>query len=82
MRAGSDQRVYLEPLNGAQAAEANSADDCQNPKFGDRAVRVDGLGRGSDVCLRTNQGRRSHVFFTEEVEPDSKGISIYYVTRK
>lgn len=82
VKAGPDQRVYLEPLNGAQVAEANSVDDCQNPKFGDHAVRVDGLGPGSDVCLRTSKGQRSHVFFTGEIEPDSKQVSILYVTRK
>ena len=79
----SDKHVYLEPRNGARLAEPNSTEaDCRGAVFLDRRIRIDGLGPGSDLCLRSNEGRISHIFFTGEVQPDSKQIAIYYVTRK
>jgi hypothetical protein len=44
-------------------------------------VRIDGLGPGSDVCLRTNSGAGSQIFFTGEVESGSEELRIYFVTR-
>jgi hypothetical protein len=83
LNVGSDKHVYLEPRNGARLAEPNSAAaDCRGAVFLSHRVRVDGLGRGSDLCLRSNGGRYSHVFFTDEVQPDSTQIAICYVTWK
>ena len=82
-RAGPDQHIYLEPRNGVRLTEPNSADtDCRHGVYRNQAVRVDGLGRGSDLCLISNAGRYSHVFFMAEIEPDAGEVSIYYMTRK
>jgi hypothetical protein len=79
----SDNHIYLEPRNGARLAEPNSGDaNCGGAVLLTHRVRVDGLGPGSDLCLRGNSGRYSHIFFNGEVQPDSKEIVIYHVTRK
>ena len=81
--AKTDGQVYLEPLNGARLAEPNSAGiNCEGAAPGTREVRVDGLGMGSDVCLRTNKGRYSHLFFTDDILPGRDETKVYFVTRK
>lgn len=79
----SDNHVYLEPRNGARLAMPDSTEgECRIAVFLERRVRIDGLGPGSDLCIRSNKGRYSHVFFTSEVQPDSRQITIHYVTRR
>jgi len=83
VEAGAGERIYLEPRNGAQLAEPNSARaDCSGAALLDRRVRVDGLGPGSDVCIRSNSGRHAHLFLVTEVQPDSKEIGFHYVIWK
>ena len=75
--------VYLESRNGAWLSEPDSAGvDCAGALFDKHNVRVDGLGSGSDLCVRTNRGHVSHIFFTGEVEPGINGTTIYYSTSK
>ena len=79
-RAG---QILLEPRNGAKLAEPNSGEtDCRDAVYENRHIRIEGLGRGSDFCLRMNEGRVSRVFFTAEVQPASQEIAIYHVTWK
>jgi hypothetical protein len=83
LRAAHGPHLYLEPRKGAQLAEPNSAEtDCSDAVYQHQHIRIDGLGPGSDFCLRTNEGRVSRVSFTAEVQPDSQEIAIYYVTWK
>jgi len=78
----ADHEIYLEPRNGARLAEPNAIEaDCRNAVFLTRPVRIDGLGPGSDVCVRTNQGRISQMFLKTEIGPDSERIALHYVTR-
>jgi len=82
VRSEPGHRIYIEPRNRARVAEPNSAAaDCTGAVFLTQAVRIDGLGAGSDLCLRTGAGHTAHIFFTAEIRPDSP-IQIYYVTRK
>jgi hypothetical protein len=83
LRAAYGRHLYLEPRKGARLAEPNSAEaDCSDAVYLHHHIRIDGLGPGSDFCLRTNEGRVSRVFFTAEVQPDSQEIALYYVTWK
>ncbi len=82
-RAAADGRLYLEPRNGARLAEPNSAHaSCRGAVFGGGSVRIDGLGMGSDVCLRSSEGRVSQIFFTAEMRSGDERIAIHYVTWK
>ncbi|MCU1259771.1 MAG: hypothetical protein JWO80_2656 [Bryobacterales bacterium] len=83
LHVGSDHHLYLEPQNSARLAEPNSAEaDCGGAIFLDRSIRVNGLGPGSDLCVRSSEGRYAHIFFTGEVQPDSRQIEVYYVTTR
>jgi hypothetical protein len=74
--------LYLTPLNGARIAQIGETDsNCGRGKYQRQAVRVDGLGPGSDICVITNGGSRSHLFITEEISATSAELKIYYVTR-
>jgi hypothetical protein len=55
---------------------------CRDVKPNETRIRVDGLGRGDDVCVQTHDGLRSHVFFATDVEPTSQSIRLWYVTRR
>ena len=78
-----DARIFLKPLNGAAVSAPNSSKtDCSDAKFSDVKVRVDGLGPGYDMCVRTHEGHPSHVFLVNDVGPTSSEISLWQVTRK
>jgi hypothetical protein len=74
--------VYLSPLNGATVSTPNPPRvDCGDANLGNADVRIDGLGPGDDLCVRTHDGRLSHVFLVDDVERTSLQISLYHVTR-
>lgn len=76
-------RIFLTPLNGATVSAPNSSrTDCSDAKFGDVKIRVDGLGPGYDICVRTHEGHPSHIFLVNDVGPTSSEISFWHVTRK
>jgi hypothetical protein len=78
-----DMGIYLTPLNTARIAETGAADsECGRGKYERHPVRIDGLGSGSDICVLTRTGVRSHLFITGEVVAASEDVRIYYVTRK
>jgi hypothetical protein len=70
-----DNRLFVEPRNGASFV------DCTDAKRCEQRVRIDGFGRGSVLCVRTGEGRNSQAFFLREVRPGSE-IAMQYVTRK
>jgi hypothetical protein len=72
----------LKPLNGARISQLGEADsNCGHARYQREAVRIDGLGPGSDLCVRTNGGARSQIFITGEVQPGSEELRLYFVTR-
>jgi hypothetical protein len=46
------------------------------------AIPIDGLGPGDTSCVQTGGGLSSHIFFVDDVEPDSESIRFWHVTRK
>lgn len=75
--------IYLSPINGAASSAPNSSRvDCSDAKFSESRVRLDGLGPGYDICVRTHDRRFSHVFLEDDVEPGSSEIRLYFVTPK
>ena len=75
---GEGTSLYLRPLDGTQITPLNSSDGL----YADEGIRMDGLGPGNDFWIRTAGGRvYSHVFTTDEVEPDSTEIKLWYVNR-
>jgi hypothetical protein len=75
--------LYLMPLNQARIAQLGAADaNCAHGKYERQPVRIDGLGPGADICVVTNRGDYSHLFFTGEVIAASGEVSFYYVTRR
>jgi hypothetical protein len=79
----SDAGIYLAPVNGTAMSALNpSRQDCSGGNQKPDRIRLDGLGPGNDLCVRTRDGRMSHVFLVNDVEPDSLEIQLWYVTRK
>jgi Carboxypeptidase regulatory-like domain len=72
--------VYLTPGNGASISPPNPDKGCEEAKYDKTPVRIDGLGAGSDLCVRTSDGRSSHVFITSEVTADPI-LKLWHVTR-
>jgi hypothetical protein len=83
-----DTRIYFTPSNGAAISAPNSSKtDCSDAKFSKANLRVDNLGPGYDICVRTHEGLRSHIFFVDdfinaEGEPTSSQIRFWQVTRR
>jgi hypothetical protein len=75
--------LYLVAMNGATLSKPDAAtSDCSGVTFGTKRIQVIGFGHGVDVCVRTNRGSVSHVFFTEDIENNSSTVALWYVTRK
>jgi hypothetical protein len=76
-------RIYLQPINGAgMYAPGYPYDGCKNDSRSDARVRIDGFGRGLDVCVRTRDHRVSHVYVLGEVGADSTEVRIWLTTTK
>lgn len=74
---------YLSGVNGAAlSAPYPSTLDRSGATYGTDRIAVAGLGRGVDFCVRTERGFISHVFFTEDIENDSRTVGLWYVTRR
>jgi hypothetical protein len=75
--------LLLVATNSAALSLPNAADAvCGDAKYTENRIRVEGLGRGVDFCVRANQGAMSHVFFTDDVQADATEIRLWHVTRK
>jgi hypothetical protein len=74
--------VYLAAINGAALSTVNpSTADCHDVHPSEAKVRINGLGRGDEICVYTHDRKSSHVFFTEEVALGSKEVLIWQITR-
>ena len=73
---GDRDGIYLVPRNGAAVSAMNS-----EARFGEPRLRLDGLGPGFDLWLRTRRGHVSHIFLTDDIEPTTKEVTLWYVTR-
>ncbi|MCX6902848.1 MAG: carboxypeptidase-like regulatory domain-containing protein [Verrucomicrobia bacterium] len=83
LRITKDEKgVYLSPINGATVSTPNPPrTDCRDSNLGKADVRIDGLGPGDDICVRTHDGRLSHLFLVDDVKKDSLVIRFFHVTR-
>jgi hypothetical protein len=73
---GDGAGLYLRPLNGALITPLDTQ------TYGDKPVRIDGLGPGSDFWVRAASGHSySHVILTADVDPDSAELDLWYVSR-
>jgi hypothetical protein len=74
--------LYLTPLHKAENSKVCGKDFGQGGVQDKKSsLRIDGLGSGSAICIRTNHGRISKIFLTREVQLGDKDIDIYIVTR-
>ncbi len=74
--------LYLSPVNKAGNSKICGKDFGQDGAQGKKsALRIDGLGPGSEICIKTNHGRFSKIFLTREVQPGDKKIEFDIVTR-
>ncbi len=63
--------VYLNAVNGATLSASRES-----------RFRLDGLGPGDEIWVRTHEGLRSHVFFVDDVERGSPSVRFWHVTRQ
>jgi hypothetical protein len=69
--------LLLQPVNGTQMDPA-----CQSV-YRDQPLRLETLGTGDDLCVKTQEGYASHVFFEgDDIAPDTKELKIWIVTTK
>lgn len=72
--------LYLSPRNKAALyKECGNFGQCGANKTA--SLRIDGLGPGSKICLRTNHGDCSKLFVTEVIRPGMNRVAISVVTR-
>jgi hypothetical protein len=80
---GRDGELYLSPGDGARFSTLNPATaGCTDVHYDKDPVRIDGLGPGYDLCVRTKIGRFAHVLITSEVPANTVEVKIWLVTRK
>ena len=69
--------------NGSRADPTPSnVAECSKSAFDKDRIRLDGLGLGSDFCVRTKGGSVAHVFLTHEIERDTSAVTLWCVVRK
>lgn len=69
--------LILRPANGARVQP-----DCTGA-YRDQALRVEGLGKGDELCVKTENGYISHLFFEgDDVQPDAAKLTLWIVTKK
>jgi hypothetical protein len=74
--------LYLTPVNKAGNSKVCGKDFGQGGAQDKKSsLRIDGLGPGSEICIRTNRDRFSKIFLPREVQPSDKNIDVYIVTR-
>jgi hypothetical protein len=74
---GEHGALMLIPANGARIRP-----NCRTLIYTDEAFRVDGLGPGDDLCVRTKKGRSSHLFFNgDDVQSTSSELVLSIVTK-
>jgi hypothetical protein len=77
-----DGAVYLVVLNKARLSKScGNGFSQESAQMKNSSLRIDGLGPGGAFCIRTNRGRDSKVYLSNEVKPGDKEISIDFVTR-
>ena len=75
--------VYLTAMNGALFSEPDlPRGDCREAHPKEKQLRIDGLGRGDDICLYTHDRHWSHMFFTDAINRGSRQIAFWQITRK
>jgi hypothetical protein len=78
-----DGGLYLTLLNGAtRLSGCRTEFNHSRTNKESSALRIDGMGEDSEICIRTSHGRFSEIYLTREVQPDDKQIMIYVVTRR
>lgn len=76
---GEGKSLYIRPTNGASMAPVDGF-DARISEFSARPVRVDGLSPGASLWVHTASGHSySHLVVTEDLEPDSAEIDLWYV---
>jgi Carboxypeptidase regulatory-like domain len=69
--------LLLRPVNGALIDPG-----CKAAYLGQN-LRVDGLGKGDDLCVKTRNGHTSHVFFEgDDVLPGTTELKLWIVTTR
>ncbi|MGD0299403.1 MAG: carboxypeptidase-like regulatory domain-containing protein [Bryobacteraceae bacterium] len=83
--AGDTDVVFLEEHGALILRPANGAriqPDCRGA-YGDQSLRVEGLGNGDDLCVKTGDGYISHLFFEgDDVQSDTAKLTLWIVTKK
>ena len=78
-----DAELYLSPGEGSQLSMLNPPTaDCTDVHYGNTSERIDGLGPGYDLCVRTKTGRFAHVLIVGDVPASSFELKIWLVTRR
>jgi Carboxypeptidase regulatory-like domain len=74
--------LFIAGINGAVLTRPNGGDIACRGEYSQEPVRIDGLGAGYDICVRTSEGRYSRIFLTHDIEPGSREAAIWFVTRR
>jgi len=84
---GQEGALYLRPLNGAlMALPGTTNESCQAgcicAKYSDTPMRLDGFAHNRGLCVLTHKRRFAQVFASEEAEPGSVELVLWYVIER
>lgn len=75
--------LFLVPANKALIyQECGTEGACGKGRSTLKSVRIDGLGLGSEFCIKTRTGRCSKIYLTKQVDPGADEATVLVVTRK
>jgi hypothetical protein len=75
--------LFLLPANKALIyQECGTEGACGKGRSTLKSVRIDGLGLGSEFCIKTRTGRCSKIYLTKQVDPGADQATMLVVTRE
>jgi hypothetical protein len=84
VRIGASGEVYLTPRNGARLAlnppTEWSKSGCISASYSSKEVQINGLPRGSRICIRTSRDRYAQIEFFDVVPSGAETVKAAFIT--
>lgn len=80
----SGSRLYVQPRHRTLLAKPTPSPSeltgCTAAQYANARIRVDGLSKGSSICVRTNEGRYAEITVDQTIVSRADHISLSYRT--
>ena len=67
--------LYIVPLNKAAFAARGQEGSCAKAREKEPRMRIDGLGPGTEILMKTSRGQCARIFLTREIAPDAAKLN-------